>query len=312
MPHPRRFRFAVQLNRPYEGRTWTDSVKELEDLGYSTLFMPDHLDSGYGPLAGMTAALAATTTLKVGPLVLDCDFRHPAMVTRDLATMHLISDGRLEVGLGAGWKATDYQWSGIAMDRPGVRVDRMIEHAEIMRRLFTGDAVTFHGEHYHVTDLVLDPPVPDPPPFIIGGGARRVLNFAGSFADIVGVNPSIHSGQIDADSGRDALADRIDQKMAWVREGAGDRFGDLELNAWTAVAMVTTDPEGLAAKLAPGFGLHEDPATLLESPMVLLGDVDGLADELHRRRDRWGYSYHVIGGDTARDFGPLVTRLTGT
>ena len=312
MAHPRRFRFACQLNRPFEGRTWADSVRELEDLGYSTLFVPDHLDSGLGPLAAMTAAVAATTQLRVGPLVLDCDFRHPAIVARELATIQLLSDGRLELGLGAGWKATDYQWSGIPMDRPGVRVSRMIEHAEILRRLFEGESVRFAGEHYAVEDLVLDPPVAEVPPFTIGGGAPRVLRFAGAFADIVGVNPSIHSGAIDADSGRDALADRIDQKVGWVREGAGDRFHELELNAWTAVAVLTDDPVGFAAKLAPGFGLDEEPTTLLESPMVLMGTSDSVSDELRRRRDRWGYSYHVVPGDAARDFAPMVANLTGT
>src|SRR6186997_1879286 len=104
MSHPRRFRFGVQLNRPYEGRTWADSVRELEDLGYSTLFVPDHLNSGFAPLAAMTAAVSVTQDLRVGPLVLDCDFRHPAMVARELATIEVVSGGRLEVGLGAGWK----------------------------------------------------------------------------------------------------------------------------------------------------------------------------------------------------------------
>ena len=311
-PHPRRFRFAVQLNGPFEGRTWADSVREVEDLGYSTLFVPDHLDSGLAPLAALATAVADTTDLRVGPLVLDCDFRHPAIVARELSTIDLLSGGRLEVGLGAGWKRLDYDTSGIPMDPPGVRVSRMIEHAQVMKGLFGGEPVDFAGEHYQVSGLTAIPPpsTPGGPPFLIGGGAPRLLRFAGSFADIVGVNPSIHSGEIDADAARDAMDDRIDQKVAWVREGAGDRFDDIELNAWIAVAMLTDDPEGFAQAMAPAFGA-DDGTALLSSPMTLVGTTAGLADELRRRRERWGYSYHCIPGDHARDFAPLVAELTG-
>ncbi len=313
MAHPRRFRFGVQLNQAFEGCTWTESVRELETLGYSTLFVPDHVDSGMGPLTAMAAAVTATTTLKVAPLVLDCDFRHPAIVARELATIDLLSEGRIEVGLGAGWKAVDYTQTGIPMDRPGVRVDRMIEHAHVMKALFAGEPVDFTGEHYDITGLVGSPAphTPGGPPFIIGGGARRVLHFAGRFADIVGVNPSIHSGEIDADAARDAQADRIDQKVEWVREGAGDRFDDLELNAWVAAANYTDDPPGFADQLAPLFGAPDGPS-LLSSPMTLIGNVDSLTEELNRRRDRWGYSYIVVPGDEARAFAPLVAALTGT
>ncbi|MCB1004359.1 MAG: TIGR03621 family F420-dependent LLM class oxidoreductase [Acidimicrobiales bacterium] len=313
MAHPRRFRFGVQLNQPYEGSSWTESARELESLGYSTLFVPDHVDSGYAPLAAMAAAAAATTTLRVAPLVLASDFRHPAMVGRELTTIDQLSGGRLEVGLGAGWKRVDYTQTGIPMDRPGVRVDRMIEHAQVLKALFAGSPVHHDGEHYDITGLVGSPAphAPDGPPFIIGGGAPRVLRFAGEFADIVGVNPSIHSGEIDGDAARDAQADRIDQKVEWVREGAGDRFDDLELNAWVAAARFTDDPVGFADEVAPLFGAGSG-EELLSSPMTLVGNVDSLTQELNRRRDRWGYSYVVVPGDEARVFAPLVAALTGT
>lgn len=313
MAHPRRFRFGVQLNQAFAGCTWTESVRELETLGYSTLFVPDHVDSGMGPLTAMAAAVTATTTLKVAPLVLDTDFRHPAIVARELATIDLLSEGRIEVGLGAGWKAVDYTQTGIPMDRPGVRVSRMIEHAHVMKALFAGEPVDFTGEHYDITGLVGSPSphTAGGPPFIIGGGAPRVLRFAGEFADIVGVNPSIHSGEIDGEAARDAQADRIDQKVEWVREGAGDRFDDLELNAWVAAASYTDDPVGFAEQIAPLFGAEDGPA-LLSSPMTLVGNVDSLTEELNRRRDRWGYSYIVVPGDEARAFAPLVAALSGT
>src|SRR5690349_9797209 len=151
MAHPRRFRFAVELHAPFEGRSFLDSVREAEALGYSTLFVPDHFDEGLGPIAAMATAAAVTTTMRVGALVLDCDFRHPAVLSRELATIDVLSGGRLEVGLGAGWKRLDYDRSGIPMDPPKVRVDRMIEHTRILKALFSNEPVTFHGEHYTIT-----------------------------------------------------------------------------------------------------------------------------------------------------------------
>src|SRR4051812_33375844 len=194
--HP--FRFAADLQAALPGLSFADSARKLESSGYSTAFVPDHFDEGLGPITAMAVAAAATTTLNVGPLVLDCDFRHPAVLARELASIDQLSGGRLEVGLGAGWKRLDYDRSGIPMDRPGVRVDRLIEHATILRGLFGEGPFSFAGEHYTIPDLD-GPPAPHRPggpPILIAGGAPRVLRFAGSFADIVGLNASIHSGAI--------------------------------------------------------------------------------------------------------------------
>lgn len=313
----RQLRFGVQLDHPFEGSTWTDTCREVEDLGYSSILVPDHFDEGLGPLAAMASAAAVTSTLKVGALVLDTDFRHPAVLARELATIDLISGGRLEVGLGAGWKSTDYVYSGIPMDPPRVRVDRMIEHATILRLLFTQESVTFEGEHYRISALPGSPRPhsPEGPPFLIGGGAPRMLRFAGSFAEIVGINPSIHSGEIDADAARDGMPDRIDAKAAWVAEGATSRTdgrgpADLEINAWLAAAEVTDDRQGVGELLAGLFGVP--PEVALDSPMALVGDLSQMEDSLRERRERWGYSYHVIPGAKARDLSPLVASATGT
>lgn len=312
MAHPRRFRFGVQLNQAFDGCSWTESVRELEALGYSTLFVPDHVDSGMGPLTAMAAAVTATTTLKVAPLVLDCDFRHPGIVSRELATIDLLSEGRIEVGLGAGWKRVDYTQTGIPMDRPGIRVDRMIEHAKVLRALWSGAPVDFSGEHYEITGLVGSPAphTPGGPPVIIGGGAPRVLRFAGEFADIVGVNPSIHSGEIDTDAARDAQADRIDQKLEWVREGAGDRFDDLELQVRIHLAMVTDDRVGLAEQLAPALGLS--PEAGLASPHSLAGTVEQIVDDLVEQRERFGISSIGLSMSAMDEMAPVVARLAGT
>jgi probable F420-dependent oxidoreductase len=273
--------------------------------------VPDHFDEGPGPIAALAAAAAVTSTINVGPLVLDCDFRHPVPLARELATIDQLSEGRLELGLGAGWKSLDYERSGIPMDRPGVRVSRLIEHTALLRALFADGPVTFDGEHYSVTELegTPKPHRPGGPPILVGGGGPRLLRWAGGAVDIVGVNASIHSGEIDAAAAQDGLAEQIDQKVAWVREGAGDRFDELELNAWLAIAQVTDDASGFAEATAPFF--ESDPADFLDSPLVLVGSPTEITERLQHRRDRWGYSYHVIPGDQAHAFAPLVADLTG-
>ena len=311
MPHSRRFRFAADLQAPLPGMTWVESAREVEQLGYSTVFFPDHFDEGPGPIVAMATAAAVTGRLHVGVLVFDCDFRHPAVLARELATIDAMSGGRLEVGLGAGWKALDYQRSGIPMDRPGVRVSRLIEHATVLKGLWADGPFSFVGEHYRIADME-GTPAPHRtggPPILVGGGARRLLRWAGTTADIVGVNASIHSGEIDQAAAQDALAERIDEKVAWVREGAGDRFDDLELNAWLATAEITEDPS-VPEAVAAFFGT--DVAALRQSPLALIGSAGEVAEMLHERRERWGYSYHVIPGDKLHDFAPTVAALTGT
>jgi probable F420-dependent oxidoreductase len=309
--HPRRLRFATELHTPLADRSWLDSVRELEDLGYSTVFVPDHFDEGPGPIAAMAAFASVTTSINVGALVFDCDFRHPAVLARELATIDQLAEGRLEVGLGAGWKRLDYDRSGIAMDRPGVRVGRLQEHCTVLKGLWADGPFTFAGEHYTITELdgTPTPHTPGGPRILVGGGGPRLLHWAGATADIVGVNASIHSGEIDEAAAADALAPRIDEKVGWLREGAGDRWPDLELNAWLAVAELVDDPATVDV-IASMFGT--DAASLQQSPLALVGPAGDVAERLHERRERWGYSYHVIPGDKARDFAPIVAQLTGT
>ena len=311
MAHPRRFRFATELHEPFPGMDLLESAREIESLGYSTVFVPDHFDEGPGPLAALGAFAAVTTTLNVGVLVLDCDFRHPVPLARELATIDVISEGRLEVGLGAGWKRLDYERSGIPMDRPGVRVGRLQEHAAVLRGLWADGPFSFAGDHYTITDLdgTPAPHRPGGPPILVGGGAPRLLTWAGRTADIVGVNASIHSGEIDQAAALDAMAERIDEKVGWVRDGAGDRFDDLEINAWLAAAELTED-RSLPGVMAELFGTDEE--SFRASPLALVGSAGEVAEALQQRRERWGYSYTVIPADKARDFAPVVADLTGT
>lgn len=299
------------MQGPFGGLSWAESARELEALGYSTLFVPDHFHEGYGPITAMATATMATTTLIVGPLVFDCDFRHPAVLARELASIDVLSSGRLEVGLGAGWKRADYDRSGIPMDSPKVRVDRMIEHTTVLKGLFADEPLSFAGEHYRIElDGSPKPFRPGGPPIIIAGGGRRVMRFAGATADIVGVNASIHSGVADGASARDGLPASIDEKLSWLRDGAGPRFDALELNAWLSVAAVTNDAASIAERLSARSGAA--PEEVLQSPLVLVGSEEEIVDRLHARRERWGYSYFVVQGPKVHEFAPIVARVTGT
>lgn len=307
----RRFRFGVQLATADSGQEWSDAARKVEALGYDTLFVPDHFEDQLGPVPALMAAADATTELKVGALVLDNDYRHPVVLAKELATLDVLSEGRLEIGLGAGWMTTDYEKSGIVHDRAGVRIDRLVEAISIIKGLFGDGPVDHAGEYYTITDLEgLPKPVQRPsPPWIIGGGGRRMLGVAAREADIIGVNPALASGAADADAAADATADATDRKVDWIREAAGDRFDDIELNMLVLVAAETEDRAGFAELMGGGFGV--DPADALDIPHVWFGSIDEICESLVARRERWGVSYYVLQGDTYEAMAPVVERLAG-
>jgi probable F420-dependent oxidoreductase len=299
------------VKEPFPGRTWPDTAREIESLGYSTLFVPDHFHSGYGPIAAMTAAAMATTTLTVGSLVLACDFRNPAVMAKELATIDLLSEGRLEVGLGAGYNPLDYSRSGVRMDPPGVRVARLFEHTRVLRLLFADGEANFDGQHYRIEALDGNPTphTPGGPPILLAGGGPRLLRFAAAEADIIGVNPTTAAGRDSPETARDALPSSIDAKFAIIREAAGDRFETLEFNSWLSIASITDNSRDTAEQLSGFFAA--EPSEVLDSPLLLLGSEDEVVEQLQRRRNRWGYSYTVIPGDKAHEFAPVVQRLAG-
>ncbi|MBU6215205.1 MAG: TIGR03621 family F420-dependent LLM class oxidoreductase [Acidobacteria bacterium] len=312
MPHDHRFRFGIQLSQPFAGSTWSETARQVEALGYSTLFVPDHFGDQLAPITALAVAAEATTTLRVGALVFDNDYRHPVTLATETATLDLLSGGRVELGLGAGWMRTDYEQSGIAYDPPGVRVDRFAEALEVVTRLFADGPVDFAGEHYTITGLegLPKPHTPGGPPVIVGGGGKRVLSIAARHADIVGINPNLASGAIGAEVVADAMADRVDEKVGWVRDAAGDRFDDLELNVLSFLSTVTDDPAGLAAGVAEMFGASAE--EVLATPSVVVGTVAGICDTLIERRNRWGFSYYVFQADSALTMAPVVAALAGT
>src|SRR3954465_12845041 len=253
MAHP--FRFGVQAsnvtNVEKAAAEWATFARQVEDLGFSSLFLPDHFGDQLHPVPAMMAAADATTELRVGALVFDNDYKHPVVLAKEMATIDVLSGGRVEFGLGAGWMNTDYEQSGIPKERDGVRIAKMVEALEICRGLWAPGPFDFKGEHYTISGLDgLPKPVQQPhPPILIGGGGPKMLRIAAQNADIVGINPRLTAGEITAEVGQDASAAMLDEKISWVRDGAGDRFDDLELNVLTFFATVTDDARSLAENL---------------------------------------------------------------
>jgi len=308
----RPFRFGLQASSPPAGGTWPALARRVEDLGYDVLTVADHLDDQLAVVPAIQAAADATTTLRVGALVVCNDYRHPVVAAKELATIDVLSGGRLEAGLGAGWMTSDYGQAGIALDPPGVRVDRMEEALDVLEALWSEGPATVIGAHYRVSALDGRPkPVQRPrPPLLVGGGGRRVLGMAARRADIVGINVNLAKGVIDADAGPDGSAERSDEKLGWVRAAAGDRFESLEIQVRVHVVLVTDDRPGVAEALAPGLGLS--PERALASPHGLVGSVEEIADDLLARRERWGMSYITVGLDAVDAMAPVVQRLRGT
>lgn len=311
MAHPRRFRFGIQLSKARDAADWAEQARKAESLGYDTLFLPDHFGDQLAPVPALMAAAATTTDLRLGALVFDNDYKHPLVLAKELATIDRLSGGRVEVGLGAGWLASDYEQSGIPMDPPGIRVDRLEEGIAVVKGCFGAGPFSFEGNHYRISGYDgLPKPAQSPPPLIIGGGARRVLSIAAREADIVGINPSIRSGKVDAAAAQDGAAARTDEKVGWVREAAGDRYDDLEINMLQFAGIVTDDRASTAEMMAPLFGLP--PEEVETYPHTCIGTVEQIAEDLHARRERWDASYLVFQGDSMEPMAPVVARLRGT
>jgi probable F420-dependent oxidoreductase len=306
------FRFALQASSAASPAAWRDLARKAEDLGYSTLYVPDHLDDQWAPMIAATVAAEATTTLRVGTLVLDNDFRHPVVLAMEAATLDIVTGGRFEFGLGAGWMTTDYRRSGIAMDAPSVRVARLAESLAIMRALWRDGSATFSGEHYRVTEAPGTPvPVtPGGPPLVIGGGSRRVLTLAGQYADIVSVVPSLNAGYVGPEVAAESVVEKYADRVCWAREAAGERAGDLELQCWTAAVQVVPNADEVIASLAPLFDLT--PEQLRAAPLALIGTAGEIAEQLRARREQLGFSYIVVHEAEMDALAPVIAELAGT
>ena len=307
----RPFRFGFSLDGLDEPREIARRVRRAEDIGYSSVVMTDHFDDRHGPLVALTTIALATTSLRVGTLVLANDYRHPAVLAKELASLDQVSGGRLEIGIGAGWMASDYEQAGIGFDRPGVRIERLDEAISVLEGCFSDGPFDFEGSHYTIGGLDSRPkPVQKPrPPLLMAGGGHRMLALAARRADIVGINPSLHSGAIDEHAGPTATAEATDSKLAVVRDAAGDRFDALELQTRVHLAVITDDGPALAAAAAPAFGITAEQA--LASPHALVGTVEECVATIEGWRERWGISYISLMGSSAEAMAPVVERLAG-
>lgn len=306
------FRFGVQASNAASGTEWRELARKVEDLGFSTLFIPDHFGDQWGPIVAMTIAAEATSTLNVGALVFDNDYRHPVVLAKEMATLDLASAGRVEFGLGAGWMVSDYDQAGIPLDRAGVRIDRMAESLRVLKALWSDGQADFEGTHYSIRGAAGTPrPASRPHPrIIVGGGGKRVLSIAAREADIVGVNPSLAGGAVGAEAAQSAKAERFRERVEWVRAAAGDRFDHLELQLNTFMMQITDDRRGVAELLAPGFGLTVDEA--LDIPLAFVGTVDDICDQLQERRETYGFSYIVAHQGEVDAVAEVVGRMAGT
>ena len=302
--HP--FRFGVN-HVTLSVQEWQDVARKAEALGYATLVAQDHFGKQLAPLPALVAAGAVTSQLRLATVVLDNDFRHPAVVAKDAATIDVLTNGRMELGLGAGWVQADYDKTGLPFDAPGIRLERLSEAVQICKALFGDDeAVSFSGKHYTITNLDASPhPVQRPRvPIMIGGRQRRMLSLAAREADIVGIS------LIDRRAPGQPEPPTFDQKVAWVREAAGARMDAIELHVNASLVQVTDQPQPVLEEAATRTG--QSTAQLSASPGTLVGSVEAIVEQLQARREQYGVSYYIVQGRVMDDFARVVARLAGT
>jgi probable F420-dependent oxidoreductase len=320
----RPFRFALQAFEAPTAASWTETARRAEALGYSTLFTTDHHfgpgeivnSSGHrpvdvAPISAMMMAAAVTTTLRVGCRVFCVDYHHPVVLAKELATVDFLSGGRLEAAIGAGWVQAEYDGLGIPMDRPGVRIARLAETVDLMRSHWAGEQMNIDGQYVHASGFAGTPkPVQARVPIMIGGGSPKVLGLAGRLADIVSLNFDNSAGKLGANSVASATDAKTQEKIQWIRDGAGDRFDELELEIGAYFVSVTNDPLSAADAIGSRFGV--DGASILSHPHALIGSVDAICDILCERRERSGISYITVAQRNAEDLAPVIARLAGT
>jgi len=310
MPHP--FKFSVSLGNIEDPLVLVSTARRAEELGYHGISLPDHLDEQCGPLVGLTTVAAATTDLALTTLVACNDYRHPAVLAKELATLDRFSNGRLEFGIGAGWQTSDYDRAGILKERAGIRIARLAEAIAVYKGCFSEGLFDFHGDYYSIAGLDSRPlPTQRPhPKLIVAGGGPKVLSLAARQADIIGVNFDLKAGVIDTRVGVTGSAAATDAKLGVIKEAAGDRFDTIELQTRVHLAAVTDDRDTMIAAIAPQFMITAADAVTM--PHVLVGSIDQMVDMICMWRDRWGISYVTWSADALESLAPVVERLAGT
>ena len=312
----RPFRFLADAREIATIGELTETVRKAEAIGIDTLVVPDHLIPQLAPMPAMAAIVALSDRLRVSGFVLNNDLRHPAVMAQDLASLDVLSEGRLDIAIGAGWNRPEYEAIGIAFDRAPTRQARLAEAIAVLKGCFADGPFSFAGEHYTITDYDAFPkPVQRPhPPILIGGGGRRTLELAAREANIVGLAPRILPNAA-GDPGSITVAASA-EKIEWVREAAGERFADLELNVYPSMTgvSITDQPLGeareVAERLEARSGVAVSPEELLDSPHIFINTVDGFVEKFVRLRDELGISSIMVG--SVDELAPVVERLAGT
>jgi probable F420-dependent oxidoreductase len=307
MGTPRPFRFGVNsvTTSLWE---WQEIARKAEAVGFHTLIAQDHFGKQFAPLPALVAAGAVTVRLRLATLVLDNDFRHPAALAKEAATVDVLTSGRLELGLGAGWLRSDYDKTGLSFDPPAARLERLAEAVQIVKLFLGSDEVmSFAGQHYRIAELDNSPrPTQKPrPPIMIGGRQRRMLSLAAREADIVGI--SLLDTRLPGQPPPPTFA----QKVEWVRQAAGARFDDLEIHINAANIHVSDDsPDEYLDRVAARTG--QSPTQILHSPGTLVGSVDAIVDQLYAQRERYNISYYVINARYIDAFTPVLARIVSS
>jgi len=318
MHHP--FRFGIICEEMTTRQAWLDQARRAEELGYATLlirdhFVPDTFGGQFAPFSALMAAAAATTTLRVGTLVIDNDFRHPVVLAKEVATLDLLSGDRFELGLGAGWLQTEYDKAGIPFHSPATRIARLEEAIHVLKRFFADSPASFSGEHYAVAGLDGYPkPSQRPhPPILIGGAGKRMLALAAREADIIHFLPSTIATGTLVSNPRDRLSATLLERIAWVREQAGARFAAIEL-APSTIIVLADDRQAATERLIDENGWHDhgiDVEHVWDMPGVFAGTVDEIVAAMIECRERFGFSYFVVPSAEMETCAPIVARLTG-
>jgi probable F420-dependent oxidoreductase len=318
----RPFRFAVQSFNTTSGEDWAAQVKKAEDLGYSTFHLADHI-IGDGPaltranhpvqdvaaIPAMAYAAAVSSTINIGCRVFCVDYHNPVVLIKSAMTIDMLSNGRLELGLGAGWVKDEYAAIGLSMDEPRVRIDRLADVIDGVKTYQSDGPADLSNETIQWSEFNGVPKPAGAVPIMVGGGSPRVLRLAGRVADIVSLNFNNRSGQIGPDGVGLSTAEETDKKIGWIREGAGDRFDDLEIEIGAYFTFVMDDPTPVVQQFCGAFGLSEQ--DMLKHPHGLFGSPDAIVDELERRRAAHGISYVTVGAQNMEAFAPVVARLHG-
>ena len=308
-PH-RGFRFGVQVSKETSAKGWAELARRTEAAGYEVLTMPDHFTDQLAPIPALMAAASATTTLRVGALVFDNDYKHPVVLAKELATIDLLTEGRLEIGLGAGWMISDYEEAGIPYDSPKVRIDRFIEGVAVIRGAMAEGSFSFSGDHYTITNYNGQPkPMQARPPLLIGGGGKRVLSYAAREADIIGINGTMTAGVVGPEALSTMTAESVDEKVAIVAAAGAHRINDIEMNIRTFFVKVTNDRAATVDGISSMFGVSKD--MIDASPFALIGSVEECIEQLLERRERWGFSYTIVGAENIDECAPIVAALRG-